>query len=96
MRKINHETVGARDFRRGLTRFLNDAEHRFLPTMVTRNGRPAAVLMSFERLQSIAAQLRYGLSNPADLRLHSPGNAAVIEREIAELERCFNGAEVAP
>lgn len=73
----NAETTGARDFRRDLTRHLTAAEHGGRPTLVTRNGRPAALLVKYAHLASIAAELRHA---------HRHGHGNVIDRQIEALE----------
>lgn len=51
---LEHEEAGARDFRLNLTRHLIAAEHGGKATIVTRNGRPAAVLMPWDTVLKLA------------------------------------------
>lgn len=76
------ETAGARNFRVSLTQHLANAEHNKTPTLVTRYGRPAAVLVPYEELILLTGDLAVGLA---------VGDENLINRGMGALKRITRG-----
>jgi len=72
------QTVPVREFRTNLSRLLSDVADRRDHVLVTRNGRPAAVLVPIDEYEA--------LEETAEI-LSDPDTVAAIESGLAELGR---------
>ena len=72
------QTVPVREFRSNLSRLLSDVADRRDHVIVTRNGRPAAVLVPIDEYDA--------LEETADI-LADPDALAALDSGLAELER---------
>ena len=72
------KTVPVREFRSNLSQLLSDVADRRDHVLVTRNGRPAAVLVPIDEYQA--------LEETAEI-LSDPGALAALEAGLAELSR---------
>ncbi|MEJ7824740.1 MAG: type II toxin-antitoxin system Phd/YefM family antitoxin [Solirubrobacteraceae bacterium] len=72
------QTVPVRELRSNLSRLLSDVADRRDHVIVTRNGRPAAVLVPIDEYE--------GLEETAEI-LADPATLAVIDEGLVELQR---------
>jgi antitoxin YefM len=72
------KTVPVREFRRNLSRLLSDVADRRDHVLVSRHGRPAAVLVPVDEYEA--------LEETAEI-LSDPDALAALEAGLAELER---------
>jgi len=72
------KTVPVREFRSSLSSLLDDVSDRREHVVVTRNGRPAAVVIPMDEYEA--------LEETAEI-LADPETVAAIEEGLAELER---------
>jgi antitoxin YefM len=72
------KVVPVREFRSNLSHLLNDVVDRKDHVLITRNGRPAAVLISIEEYESLEETVEI---------LSDPEAMAALEEGLAELER---------
>jgi prevent-host-death family protein len=79
------KTVPVREFRSNLSELLSDVADRRDHVLVTRNGRPAAVLVPFDEYESLEETAEL-LSEPASLEAIEEGLSEQARGDTVTLE----------